>query len=55
MKITDYVSLAAIAGVAYLVYANKGTLQSIGSGITGSVSSALNKIQSKVVKDASEN
>lgn len=53
-KVGDLVTLAAIGGVALLVFKNKDTLTSIGSGINNTVSGALKTIQSKVVKDAKE-
>lgn len=52
--IGDYVTLAAIAGIAFLVLKNKSTLTSIGSGIQTTVSGALQKVDSKIGAAAKE-
>lgn len=52
--ISDYITLAALAGVAFLVLKNKNTLSSIGSGINTAVSGALQKVDNKISSAAKE-
>ena len=53
-SIGDWITIGTIAAIGLLVFKNKDTIKSIGSGVNSTVSGALKTVQSKVVKDASK-
>ena len=50
----DYLTLAAIGVVGYLALKNWGTVSSIGSGVSGKISTALQTVDSKIGAAAKE-
>lgn len=52
--LSDYALIAGLGVVALLVFRNKSTLKSIGSGIDSKISGALNKVDSKINDAAKE-